>query len=426
MCHNYAKHFLFLTFLLFSGFSSFAQNSNRENSPYSRYGLGELRNGNNTVLKGMGNISSAYSNGYNVNTDNPASYASLKLVTYEAGAEGSTRTLIANNQSVGTGSASLSHLTIGIPLGKQAGMAIGLRPFSRVYYRMNDSLNLDGLGPALKVYSGDGSVNYAFIGGAYQYKGLSVGFNFGYLFGTTRNSVVLQKQYDTVNAYNTDFSRYTKVGGLYYKLGVLYNTKLNENISLRLGGTVSLTQNLNAWGDNYSLIWRPSGSGTVFDTAIYENNIKGKVKLPLMYSVGGQVLGGDKWMAGVDFSASQWSQFRNFGDVTDSVDNSFKVGIGGEFTPNPMSVYNYLQRVTYRLGFYYGRDFVTLRNTDINYYAVTAGVSLPFRRSQDRVHMGIEMGRRGTEANGLVQENFFRFHIGISLNDRWFIKRKYD
>jgi hypothetical protein len=426
MCHNYAKHFFLFSILLASGFSSFAQSSNRENAPYSRYGIGELRNGNNTVLKGMGNISSAYSNGFNVNTDNPASYSSLKLVTYEAGGEGSTRSIIANNQNVGTGTATLSHLTIGIPLGKGAGMALGLRPFTRVYYRMNDSLVLDGLGPALKSYSGDGSVNYAFIGGAYEFKGLSVGFNFGYLFGTVRNSVILQKQYDTVNAYNSDFSKYTKVGGLYYKLGLQYQTKLNEKMRLRLGGTVALTQSVNAWQDNYALLWRPSGTGVIYDTATRGTNVRGNVKLPLSYSAGAQLVGNDQWMAGIDFSAAQWSQFRHFGDATDSVGNSYKIGVGGEFTPDPTSLYKYLSRVTYRLGFYYGKDFVTLRNTDINFYAVTVGASLPFRRATDRVHFALEIGRRGTEANGLVRENFFRFHLGISLNDRWFVKRKYD
>mgnify|MGYP000872079253 CR=1 FL=1 len=426
MCHNYAKHFLLSIGFIAIGFSSLAQNSNRENAPYSRYGLGELRNGNNTVLKGMGNISSAYSNGFNVNTDNPASYAGLRLVTYEAGGEGSTRTIIANNESVGTGTATLSHLTIGIPIGKRGGMALGLRPFTRVYYRMNDSINLDGLGPALKVYSGDGSTNYAFIGGAYSFGDFSIGANFGYLFGTVRNSVILQKQYDTVNAYNSDFSRYTKVGGLYYKVGAQYNTKLNEKLRLRIGGTVALSQSLNAWQDNFGLLWRASGAGTITDTAINESEVKGKVQLPLTYSFGAQLAGNDQWMVGLDYAASQWSQFRHFGDLTDSVDNSFKIGLGGEFTPDATSLYRYLSRVTYRLGFYYGKDFVTLRNTDVNFFAVTAGASLPFRRSTDRVHFALEIGRRGTESNGLVRENFFRFHLGISLNDRWFIKRKYD
>jgi len=425
MCHNYAKHFLLFSGLLIAGYASQAQNSNHENAPYSRYGLGETRNGNNTVLKGMGNISAAYANGFNVNTDNPASYASLRLVTYEAGGEGGVRNIIANNQNVGTGSATLSYLTIGLPIGKHAGFALGLRPNTRVYYRMNDSLNLDGLGPALKVYSGDGGTNYAFIGGAWEYKGFSIGANLGYLFGTIRNSIILQKQYDTVNAYNTDFSRFNKVGGIYYKLGVQYNAKLKDDLRLRVGGTLALSQDLNAHVDSSASLWRYSGASTVFDTTYYINSLKGKVRLPMTYSVGAQLLGGDRWLVGVDYTASQWSQFRNFG-VPDSVDNSYRVAIGAEITPNPTSIYHYLQRVTYRLGFYYGKDFVKLRNTDINYLAVTVGASLPFKRTPDRIHLGLELGRKGTETNGLVRENFVRFSLGISLNDKWFVKRKYD
>ena len=130
-------------------------------------------------------------------------------------------------------------------------------------------------------------------------------------------------------------------------------------------------------------------------------------------------------MVGVDYSGGQWSDFRSYG-IADSLGNSSRIAVGSEFTPNAASLYNYLQRITYRLGFYYGTDYVKLRGTDLNYYAVTAGASLPFKRSPDRLHLGVELGKRGTEVNGLIRENFFRFSLGISLNDRWFVKRKYD
>ena len=40
--------------------------------------------------------------------------------------------------------------------------------------------------------------------------------------------------------------------------------------------------------------------------------------------------------------------------------------------------------------------------------------------------MNIEVGKRGTEANSLLKETFVRFGLGLTLNDRWFIKTKYD
>ncbi len=425
MCHNCAKHFTLSFLLLTAGFSSFAQNSNKENTPYSRYGIGEQRNGLNVPLKAMGNISSAYANQFNVNTDNPATYSVLKYTTYEAGGEGSTRNISANNSSYTTGTASLSYITIGIPLGKYGGMALGMRPNTRVYYNMRDSTDLPGIGPAIRTYQGEGSTNYAFIGFAGAYKGLSVGVNVGYLFGTIRNSSIVQKQYDTVNSYNSDFSKYNRVGGIYWKLGLLYEAKLSKDLSLRIGGTATLSQDISAHKDDYAISWRTAGGVAIYDTAVDLQNVKGKITLPLSYSGGIQFIGTDKWMAGLDFSAAQWSQFRNFG-VPDSVDNSYKIGVGGEYTPNASSLYKYLPRVTYRLGFYYGTDNIKLRDESLNFYAVTFGASLPFKRSADRLHLGFEIGKRGTEAKGLIQENFFRFSLGISLNDKWFVKRKYD
>jgi hypothetical protein len=425
MCHSYFKHCFFTLVILFTGFSSFSQNSNKENAPYSRYGIGELRNGVNAALKGMGSVSSAYFNQYNINTDNPASYAHLKFTTYEAGAEGNLRTIIANKKSYGTGSATISYLTLGIPLGKHAGMAVGLRPFSRVFYRMTDTASdIPGMGPTVRNFSGDGATTVGFIGAGGTYKGFSIGANVGYLFGTIRNTTLLQKVYDTVNAYNSDFSKYTKIGGLHWKLGLQYSTNLKKNLQLRLGGTISTSTKVSEHIDNYGIAWRIGGGTTIADTAVQEQ-VNGKMTLPLSYSLGIQLAGNEQWMAGIDFSASQWSQFRNL-EMKDSIDNSFRIGLGGEYTPDAANLYHYFQRITYRLGFYYGRDYVNLRNTDLNYYALSAGLSLPFKKSTDRLHLAMEIGKRGTETNGLVRENFFKFSLGVSLNDKWFVKRKYE
>ncbi len=430
MCQYYTRlSFLFIFLITFGCFTSQAQNLNRlkgENSPYSRYGIGDFRNGVNVALRGMASASTAASNEYYINTDNPASYAKLKFTTYEAAGEGSSKTIVANDNSISTGSASLSYLSIGIPLGKYAGMAIGLRPNTRVYYRMNDTTDLPDIGSSIRAYYGEGGTNYAFIGAGGQYKGFSIGFNLGYMFGTIRNTSVVQRLEDTVRAMNADFSRYTKIGGLHWKLGAQYETKLNDKLGLRIGATTTLGQTLNAWRDEFGLIWRISGGSTVADTAIDIREREGKIQLPLSYSAGVQIFGTDQWTVGLDFSAAQWEQFRSYDEVDSLASSTYRIALGGEYTPNATSMYNYFQRVTYRLGVYYGKDYVRLRETDLPYFAVTAGASFPYRRSPDRLHVALELGRRGTEDNGLIRENFFRFALGISLNDRWFVKRRYD
>jgi len=41
-------------------------------------------------------------------------------------------------------------------------------------------------------------------------------------------------------------------------------------------------------------------------------------------------------------------------------------------------------------------------------------------------NLGVEFGRRGTTNENLIQENFINLNVSLSLNARWFNKRKYN
>lgn len=432
MCHNYAKHFFTFIFLFTTASPVFAQltnnnsRANGENSPYSRYGIGEMRSGSNMMLRQMGGASTAYANPFAVNSDNPASYSFIRLTTYEGAAEGSRRSYTSNGQRYASGMATLSYLTVGIPIGNNGGLAFGLRPHSRTRYYVADTSAAPGMGKINENYLGDGGLNYGYIGGAYKFHGLSLGFNFGYLFGTVEqsNSIVGDSAY----VYATAIQRAQKMGGIYWKTGLQYETKLKEGLMLRLGATATLSQNLNVTRNENWLSYSVGGTGTlnIQDTVYTITNQKTNITLPASYSFGAQLAGRDNWSVSLDVNMAQWNQFRKFGEVDSMADNAFRAAVGGEYTPDPKATRNYFQRVTYRLGFYYGTDPVRLRNTELGYYAVTGGLSLPFRRATDRIHLMMEVGGRGTKANGLVKETFVRFGVGLTFNDRWFIKRKYE
>ena len=55
---------------------------------------------------------------------------------------------------------------------------------------------------------------------------------------------------------------------------------------------------------------------------------------------------------------------------------------------------------------------------------ITFGVGLPVAGFSN-VNMGFEFGKLG-RGESLIEENYFNIRIGFSLNDRWFIKRKYN
>lgn len=440
---RYRAKFLSVVFILIGHFaisqtSTYSNpNNGKENNPYSKFGIGELSNGNNTVLKGMGNITSAFQDAYEVNTDNPASYAFLMRTTYEGGFLASERSITsaASGQSYKTGTASLSYLNIGIPFNsRKVALCIGLRPYSHTFYSLVDT-TVTPIGVTQRAYSGDGSINYAFLGVAARHKGFSAGVNVGYMFGTIiKNTSILGIDTNSYNqAYESEFPNYTRIGGIYWKLGLMYEHRLQDTgLVFRIGGTLSLQQSLTEKFSNYQISTHNFGDTTVNDTSSSSGLSVGKLRLPLSFSIGAVIAKTDKWSAGIDFAMTQWSSYHSTPDTTINygiASSSYKIAIGGEYTPNVMDMRNYFSRVTYRAGLYYGKDYLQLNSTQIPYYGLTIGGSFPLKRSvksNSHFHGAFDIGRLGTTANGLLKETYVKFSLGISFNDIWFIPRKYD
>jgi len=90
----------------------------QENSPYSRYGLGDIIPKSSIVSRGMGGIAAGISDYQNVNFINPASYANLKATVFDIGFEIDRRTLKSINPPArfSATNATISYLQLGIPL----------------------------------------------------------------------------------------------------------------------------------------------------------------------------------------------------------------------------------------------------------------------------------------------------------------------
>lgn len=433
MFQFHAKRLLPVLLTTLIGTGAYAQTSTvsnptstRENAPYSRFGLGEQIDGNGAALRGMADITSAYADPYTVNTDNPASYSFLTYTTFEAGATGSTRNLATTDYNYTTGTATLSYLNIAFPVGKHVGLCLGFRPETHVYYDLTDTA-ADLLGnQTARFYTGSGATDLAFVGVAYQYKGFSIGVNAGYLFGNI-NYTTQYENLDTSKSYNSNFITNNHIGGIYWKAGVLYQGKLNKDLMFRIGGTLQLEQQINQNRNEY---WASSyifADTTIADTAFSAPRQDGKVTLPTSYSLGIQLAKANSWDVGIDYTGTEWSQFRNFGQPDAALAASnYKIALGGDYIPNAENLRNYWSRVAYRFGLYYGTDNVYLNNTTLYEYGITLGASLPFRRSTSHLHASFDIGRLGTTANSMVQETYVRFTLGISFNDKWFIRRRYE
>ena len=115
-----------------------------------------------------------------------------------------------------------------------------------------------------------------------------------------------------------------------------------------------------------------------------------------------------------------------FNDINDvNYENSTRFSLGGFYIPNYNSFSKYYEKITYRAGLRYENTGLIINKTAIKDYAITAGLGLPLIGVFSNINIGVDYGQRGTTSVGLVQENYMNFTIGLSLNDKWFQKRRY-
>lgn len=406
-----------------------------ENSPYSRYGLGDVVPSQNIITRGMGGISAAYSDFQSVNFLNPASYARLKATTLDIGVDFTSRTLRSTDppSKFSAYSPNIAYVQLGVPLLKNRnwGMNFGLRPLSRIAYKIerNERLTSGTLNDSINtIFEGNGGAYEVYAGTGFSISKFRVGVNVGYLFGSKDYSTRRIFVNDSVLYYSSNHETKTNYGGLMLNGGIQYTGKLSKTTSLHLGAYGSLKQTLNGTQDKIRETFSYAENGPARIDSVYgETNVKGDVIYPSSYGFGFMINKEAKWLIGADYSASKWSDYRFYGEK-DFVQDSWKIHVGGQLIPNAINGKNYWSRVAYRAGFNYGKDYVNV-DKELPVYTVTLGFGLPMRHAAYTyqsavINLGIEFGRRGNKEN-LIRENFFRFALGLNLSDIWFVKKKY-
>ena len=418
----------------------------QENSPYSRYGLGNLVPNKNILNRGMGGVSAAFADYQSVNFTNPASYNNLRVTTFDLAIDISNRTLkdIPGAQKFSSTNFIVPYLQIGIPLinanskkglakNQSWGLNLGLQPITRVSYKIETfTRTIDSI---QFLNEGTGGSYYAFAGTGYRIKNFSVGANIGYLFGTKdiNNRKIFIN--DSVIYARSNAQNRAVFGGIFYNLGVQYSILLKKgkdnkyNQYLKLGAYGNLKQRINVKTDSvYETFGYDALGGTFKQDSIYENrNVRGKIDFPAQFGIGFIYEKENLFAVGMDFSVAQWSQYR-FDGRRDLVTNSWMVNAGAQLFPGLKEKKNYFARAIYRAGVYYGKDIMNVRG-NMPVWGVSIGAGLPVYAARwstqyTTINTVFEIGSRGNESNG-IKENFYRIGIGFSLSDLWFRKYKY-
>lgn len=421
----------------------------QENSPYSRYGLGDIAPNRNVLNRAMGGISAGMIDYNSINMTNPAALASLRNTIFDVGTEISYRTLRSSNPAKKFTSANtiLSYLQMGFPLTTekmrkkniQWNMGFGLRPLTRINYKIEKSERtaIDSLNT---VYEGSGGLNQAFIGTAFKIKGFSIGANIGYNFGSKDYSTKLVFINDSVIYYISNSETKTSLNGLAVNVGVQYEKVFNEDSKtkprtyLRFGAYANLNGKIRAKRDDIreTITYDAAGATYRIDSVYEKKDVKGNVTYPSTFG-GGFAYEGVNWTYGADFEMSNWNSYRYYGQ-SDAVQNSWTIRVGTQYYPAKigMSTKKYFRFVRYRAGFFYGNDYIKV-NSNRPEYAFTLGAGFPLTSLQQLgqreyvvLNTGVELGSRGTKNVTGLRESVFRFNIGVSMNARWFQKPKYN
>ena len=87
--------------------------------------------------------------------------------------------------------------------------------------------------------------------------------------------------------------------------------------------------------------------------------------------------------------------------------------------------FKYWNTVAYRFGANYDSGYLTVSDTKIDSYGVSAGLGLPFsKNSSSMLNLTYSYGKEGTLDNNLIIDNIHKLSLNLSLNGRWFQKKK--
>ena len=465
-----------LKILPIAGFFIFSLNAvSQNNSPFSRYGIGDFSPQAFTINQAMGGIAAGYNTFFNINMINPASYASFYQETYrtywervrrdsiiidpvtqksttitiidsvkrdtlysvikntslEAGVFANISTLRNINSSITTGNGSLSYLALGFPLPKVGGISFGLLPYSNVEYNLlkNETVitGKDTLVRNTK-YNGDGGIFQFYGGAAAKIKRFSIGVNVKYMFGSLNLSNVVYFP-GLANSFGTRAQEFNAVRGFSFDAGVQYNHSFSNDLSLTLGafGKPKTTLNVNQTNINDRVVVVTDELFPSLDTISSVFDTEMELTLPQELGIGFVLKREDSWLFGADFVTQQWGDYPSFLTDTEQ-NNSWKVAFGGEFQPNFAG--SFFARNKYRAGFFYKNSNIIVNNNAVDEYGITFGLGIPVKRARGNLASSIDLafqaGKRGSVTENIISENYFRIMLGFNLNDNsWIFKSKY-
>jgi hypothetical protein len=396
------------------------------NSPFTKFGIGENYSDALTNTQGMAGVGVSQPQYWYVNNQNPALLVYNVMSTFQVG-------MLVESQNIKSSAASekniggnLNYIATAFPIKpRRWTTSAGLMPYTSMNYRVQYQKNIEGSSAtSTGTEEGTGGLTQLYwSNGVKIYKDLNLGLKITYLFGNIDKIYKLQPNSNSgsVNLISASEDK-TVVKDFTFNVGASYSRdSLLGPYRLSLGAVYGFKSNANA--TLYNKVSNLSVSGDTI-TATNLSRHSGSLNLPSSITLGVSISKGTKWTLGTEFNYQNWSSFSDVNDINQNLTETWKLGLGGEFTPDQMAADGFFKRITYRLGVSTEKSPYLVNNKQVTDSGINFGFSFPTGRSS--IDLAFKVGKRGNRTENILEQNYFKVYFGITFNDQWFIRRKFD
>lgn len=408
------------------------------NSPYAAFGIGDVKYDNTIDLTSMGGISTAYITDFNnkFNFKNPAANANLGLTSFNIEATNENNFYKSDYQDMKSTKHStyLSNISLAFPISQKVKFGLGYQPYSSKSYNIQVVKDVDASTKQANIFKGKGTVSTVQAALSYNISesfalGVRSNFYFGKLYDIeelTYSNTELTSGFETSN----------KIQSFNFTAGTTYQKKFENDRKLTLGATYTFgTSGQMETRFKNSTYYYAGSDEHINESIIEEKSSNDKNLIPQEASLGIGFGHEGKWFYSTQVDYKKGENIQYLGRPF-QYEDSYRIAAGGWVLPNYNNFRNYFSRVIYRFGAYYEKGNLNITplnsttSTNVNKFALTAGMSLPFSNANinrmNGLDVGLEVGKRGTLDNNMINQTFISFKLGLNFADKWFQKRQYD
>lgn len=400
---------------------------NNTNSPYTRFGYGELADRSFGAGRAMGGVGYGLRSPKQINPMNPASYSCMDSLTFlfEVGAAGQVSWFEDSSDKQKKFNGNIEYIAMQFPITRWLAMSFGILPYSHVGYEFGGTEEENDLTWA-EIFQGSGSLTEAYGGISFDIwkKRLAIGVNVGYLFGDiTRERNV---SFDSETSDDVDREDYYRIHSMKYEIGIQYTQPLSKTEQMTIGFVFSPSKRLKTKMYDIQTV----GSTSLYSTSDTITNYR--FDIPNSYGVGVSYVKENRLTLAADFLYENWES-AYFEDEQGDFKDRIRIGGGAEFIPK-YNTRKFFGRVRYRVGFHYSNSYLRVarseENNDEGYsyneYGASIGFGFPLIDNRSLLNISFEYVKVSPELKTMIEENYFKFTVNYSFNELWFFKRKVD